>query len=213
MGYECADSVTSGPNNTAFGYRSLQALTTGGQNTSVGHDALYSCTGSNNTVIGYQAGYGHTSGSNNTFLGYQAGYSGYSSTTQSNNVVLGNNAVATLRCNVTSITSLSDIRDKKNIEDIPIGLQFINDLRPVKFVWNQRDGGRVDLNDSGFIAQESLETVNKYNAEWFNLVDESNPDRYEMSPGRLVPVLVKAVQELSEQNRLLQERIEKLENN
>ena len=56
---------------------------------------------------------------------------------------------------------------------------------------------RLGLTDSGFIAQESLGVVNKYNSDWMGLVDHQNPDRLAMAPGKLIPVLVKAIQQLS----------------
>jgi len=102
-----------------------------------------------------------------------------------------------LRCQTQTITSLSDARDKSNIEEIPVGIDFIKDLRPVKFTWNQRDGMRVGLTDAGFIAQESLDVVNRHNADWIGLVDHQNPDQIGMSYGKLIPVLVKAIQQLS----------------
>ena len=100
--------------------------------------------------------------------------------------------IATLRCQVTSITSLSDSRDKTNIEQSTYGLDFINKLNPVTFDWNTRDGAKVGVKDLGFIAQE-LQEVDDENLK---LVYSNNPDKLEASYGRLIPVLVKAIQEL-----------------
>lgn len=188
--YAGGDTLVS--NNVAIGNNSLETNYTGACNVAVGHRALNNTISGNNVGIGFQAG-ANSFGANNIFIGTNA-----SSATQyaSNAITLGNSSHTVLRCNVGTITALSDIRDKKDIENIPVGLDFINDLRPVKFIWNQRDSGRVGLDDLGFIAQESLETVNKYNANWMNLVDNQNPEKLEMSYGKLVPVLVKAIQEL-----------------
>jgi len=194
--------TATGSSNHAVGHQALYNVDGGDDNTVVGKYGLYSLTtGDNNTAIGVQAGYGPagvgscTTGSNNTFIGNNA-VDTAGGATASNTIVLGNSSITTLRCNTGTISALSDERDKKNIEDIPLGLDFVSELRPVKFDWNQRDGGRVDLPDSGFIAQESLEVVEKYSAEWFGLVDNQNPDHFEMSAGKLIPVLVKAIQEL-----------------
>jgi len=100
-----------------------------------------------------------------------------------------------LRCNTTTITAASDIRDKTNIQDLPEVLPVINSLHPVSFTWNMRDGGRQGDPDYGFIAQEVDAVQTAHNAEWLNLVDKNNPHRYELSAGRLIPVLVKALQE------------------
>ena len=111
---------------------------------------------------------------------------------------MGNSGISTLRCQVTSITSLSDRRDKTNIESIPVGLDFIKDLKPVKFEWNMRDGGKVGIEEGGFIAQELLATEEKFGVrDWLGLVYDSNPEKLEASPAKLIPILVKAIQELS----------------
>jgi len=213
-GNSALQANTSGSFNTAFGEQSLLANNTGsfnsafgaiclssntsaGRNTSVGYGALSAnTTGSSNTSIGFFAGEPNTTGSNNTFIG-NSSVNTAGGVTASNTIVLGNSAITTLRCQTPTISGLSDVRDKSNIEDIPIGIEFINDLRPVKFTWNQRDGMRVGLTDAGFIAQESLDVVNKYNSDWMGLVDHQNLDHLEMSPGKLIPVLVKAIQQLS----------------
>jgi hypothetical protein len=179
FGVATLDSNTSGSNNSAFGYAALGDNTTGILNTAIGYFAGNNTTGSNNTFIG--------NGAVNTTGG----------ATASNTIVLGNSAIATLRCQTQTITSLSDARDKSNIEEIPVGIDFIKDLRPVKFTWNQRDGMRVGLTDAGFVAQESLDVVNRHHADWIGLVDNQNPDQIGMSYGKLIPVLVKAIQQLS----------------
>jgi hypothetical protein len=108
-----------------------------------------------------------------------------------------------LRCAVTTITSLSDARDKKNINPLPLGLEFINDLNPVEFDWNMRDGGKVDIHDFGFIAQELKASQVKLGITVPNLVYESNPDRLEASYGALLPLIVKSIQELKSENNAL----------
>lgn len=176
FGVATLDSNTSGSNNSAFGYAALGDNTTGILNTAIGYFAGNNTTGSNNTFIG--------NGANNT------------TATASNTIVLGNSAISSLRCQV-ALTVVSDARDKSNIEDIPVGIEFIKDLRPVKFTWNQRDGMRVGLTDAGFLAQESLDVVNRHNANWVGLVENENENQLAMTPSKLIPILVKAVQQLS----------------
>ena len=103
-----------------------------------------------------------------------------------------------MRCNVQTISSLSDRRDKTDIIDLPIGLDFINTLTPRKFKWETREGNAKDGKyEAGFIAQE-LQTVEaSTSVDYLDLVLDENPDKLEASYGKLVPVLVKAVQELS----------------
>jgi hypothetical protein len=107
--------------------------------------------------------------------------------------------VAVLSCAVTSITSLSDGRDKKEIEELPVGLNFIQKLKPVKFVWDDRnENGKHDIKDFGFIAQDLKSTQEEEGvADYLKLVYEGNEEKLQASYGKLVPILVKAIQELS----------------
>ena len=50
-----------------------------------------------------------------------------------NSVYLGNDSITALYCNVSSISSLSDERVKRDVQDSTLGLLFINKLRPVKY--------------------------------------------------------------------------------
>lgn len=56
-----------------------------------------------------------------------------------------------------------------------------------------RDGGKVGVKDSGFIAQD-LQAVDD---DWLKLVYAENPEKLEASYGRLIPVLVRAIQDLA----------------
>src|SRR5690606_3407484 len=91
----------------------------------------------------------------------------------SNTVTLGNMAITSLRCQVTSITALSDERDKSEINNIENALEIVNKLKPVTFVWNQRDEGKVGKKASGFLAQDLLEVQkNSEIGDHLDLVDE-----------------------------------------
>ena len=131
-------------------------------------------TTSQNTALGHSAGSSST-GTNNVFLGYNAQPP---SASNNNLFIMGNSSTDNLRCNTQTINSLSDERDKTDIVDLPIGLDFINKLRPVKFKWQTRDGnikdGRID---AGFIAQDLQTAQNENNADYIRSVDESNPDK------------------------------------
>lgn len=197
--------------NTAIGFQAGYYMSSGTRNTALGWNSLYgtNLTGSNNTGIGGSSGANISSGSNNTCIGYEAVVS---VGTTSNQVVLGNSSVTDLRCNVTSISAISDERDKTNIVDLPIGLDFIDTLRPVKFEWDRRDGSMVGIQEAGFIAQELDAAQGAAGAEeYLRLVLKANPEQLEAAPGKLIPVLVKAIQELSTKNKELEERLSTLE--
>jgi hypothetical protein len=207
-----ATSRLTGSYNTGIGYQSGYNLTTGQYNVLMGYQAGYNLTsGWNNIAIGQGTGYQLTSGTRNTFVGFQAGYTAGtgddnvciganarpSSTSVSNEFTLGYTNITSLRCAVTTITSLSDERDKDNITDLDAGLDFINTLRPVRFDWNMRDGGKVGENDIGFIAQELQQAQVDNGIKVPHLVMDENPDKLEAGYGMLIAPMVKAIKELS----------------
>lgn len=192
IGYRAGYSNTSGSWNTNMGYFAAYTNTTGSENTVVGTEAGYNNTGTGNTFLGYQAGYDQTTGSNNTVIGHDAEPS---AVTVSDEITLGDANIATLRCAVNTITLISDERDKTDIQDIDYGLDLIEKLKPRKFTWNSRDGKKQGQKEVGFIAQE-LQNVDD---EYLNFVLDNNPDKLEAGWMQLVPVLVKAIQELKEE--------------
>lgn len=180
----------SGADNVAVGKNALVALTTGDDNTALGVGALQLTTGNNNVGLGRNAGSTNTTGTNNVFIGN--GCSG-SSATASDEITLGNSAHTVIRAAVTTITSLSDARDKTNIEESTYGLDLVKSLKPVTFEWDTRDGSKKGVKDLGFIAQD----LKEIDDEHLGLVYDENPDKLEATYGRLIPVLVKAIQELT----------------
>jgi hypothetical protein len=134
-----------------------------------------------------------TSGNNNTLIGYN---SQPSSGSVNNEITLGNASITTLRSMVTSITSLSDRRDKTDIIEISEGLNFIKQLKPVSFTWNTRDKSKVGIKSAGFIAQDLLSLQKSSSiGENLDLVSENNPDKLEARYNNLLPVMVKAIQD------------------
>jgi len=193
-GYESLRNTSTGSFNTAFGYDALRSNTSNGNNTAVGYRALRANTGSNNTALGVDAGVTITTGSNNLVLGYQAAPS---LATVSNEVTLGDSSISTLRCQVTTITSLSDARDKKDVKPLNAGLDFVKALKPVSFTWDMRDGGKVGQADTGFIAQDLQSAQTNTGVTIPDLVFDENPNRLEAGYGKLIPVLVQAIKDLS----------------
>lgn len=209
---------TNGP-SIAIGPFAMQNSQWTGGNTAIGANALQNATGItgiNNVAIGSSAGRNITDGENNVLIGNFAGFTPVALTTGDNNIVigagaataaattnnsvtLGNTSITALRCAVTSITSLSDARDKKDVAPIDLGLDFVKELNPVKFVWDDRnEEGKHDIADSGFIAQDLKALEDKHNvADVLKLVYDENPEKLEASYGRLIPVLVQAIKDLA----------------
>lgn len=228
IGYQCGYSTTTSTSNTGIGYQALYYNTTGLENTAIGFQALHNATGGTNTSVGLHSGLAVTSGHSNTFLGRGAGANvttGYGNTVLGvhavassagaiNEFTLGAGSVGALRCQQTSITALSDGRDKKDKKPLEYGLDFLNKTKPVSFTWDLRNPDENDARQgkrrAGFIAQD-LKALNDETDGVLDLVYESNPQKLEARYSNLVPVMVKAIQELSQQVTDLQTQIKKLE--
>lgn len=203
LGFEAGKNTGAGTANTYIGYRAA-VVNGGSNNVVVGREAAGGLlAGSENVFMGDQARYQLTSGSNNVFIGHLVGTG--AGTSESNSIRLGNINTATFRVKegfITSFTGSSDARDKKDILPIQWGLDFIKKMNPVTFEWNARNGLIKDKKTCGFIAQELDAVETEFNsAEFTNIVDKSNPDNLSISvgPSNIIPILVKAIQDLSAQ--------------
>jgi hypothetical protein len=204
IGLTACQNVTTGEQNVGIN-EALQSVTSGSANIAIGFNAGNLITGDFNTFIGNQAGDNLTTGSNNSGIGRDADPA---TATTSNSITLGNSSITSLRCQVTTISSLSDERDKTDIQPVSVGLNLVKDLKPIIFTWSIRpefdkEGNLIENANNGnthtgFIAQDMLAVEQKYDtSNYLKLVDESNPDRLEVAPAKLIPILVKAIQELS----------------
>jgi hypothetical protein len=96
--------------------------------------------------------------------------------------------------------SFSDARDKTNVEALTLGLDFVNKLNPTTYTWNMRDGSVVDVDDFGFLAQDLVALEDSVDGhDRLRLTHRENPDKLMISQDRLIPILVKAIQDLSKQ--------------
>lgn len=209
IGSEALEFVT-GSGNVAVGYLAGQSITSGPGNTAVGRACMDKLTtGSENTALGMYAGDVLTTGYNNTSIGYN---SDPSSATASNEVTLGDTNITALRCNVTSITSLSDIRDKTNIADLSNCAAFVKELEPVSFDWNRRDESMQGVHAHGFIAQQLKAAQESTGHQIPGLVFEENPDKLEAAYGNLLPTVVAALKEALVEIDELKAKVAALEN-
>ena len=241
MGYKALNTTcTTITRNIAIGYGAMQCVTGNNiiGNVAIGYLALSGGTapnfsGFNNVAIGQQTGTNIVSGCNNTWVGTCAGLLpvGSAGCTSCFTVLIGANASLSAAnvCNQVGIyngsvharfsgaaaawTFTSDERDKKDIANLSLGLDFVNQVQPRTFSWNMRssevDRGKLA---SGFIAQELLEVSENFNAGHLELVDTSDENQYTIASTNLIPVLVNAVKELSAKNDALEARIVQLEN-
>jgi hypothetical protein len=129
-------SNTTAFENTALGTEALRDTTTGIRNTALGAFAmLLNTTGANNTAVGLGA-LASNNFSNTTGLGFQSRVTG------NNQVQLGDGATTTYAFG--AVQDRSDARDKTDVRDTVLGLDFITALRPVDFRWDLRDDYRPD---------------------------------------------------------------------
>jgi len=205
--------------NVAVGTKSLLNNTTGFYNTALGAGTLQTLlTGNTNTAIGYGANVALSYLSNTTALGRGA------IATASNQIMLGNSSVTVVRT-YGAVIYPSDGRFKKNIKSNVPGLDFINALQPVTYNFDMHKldkytGADKTDNDvrirsldetartekekklySGFIAQDVEKTAEKLGYDFSGVYKPQNDkDIYGLSYSDFVVPLVKAVQQLSQQN-------------
>jgi len=204
--------LTKGDGNVVIGYLALSGFnsipTTCSENTVIGRAAMLSSTGTNNNVaIGNSAAFNISTGSQNVVIG---SYAGGTLGTGSNNIIIGyaaepSTSSVTNECTIgklgmtyriysSSWNNASDIRMKHDVQDIPVGLDFISKLRPVQFIYN--DSATEDRS-MGFIAQEVKQVVDDNNLDIDIVTVFQDEDQIlGLKTTELVPVLVKAIQEL-----------------
>jgi hypothetical protein len=227
MGGNTLVALTSGDANTAVGYNSGLNLTTGAENVAYGTGAAYGLTeGANNVALGANAGYNMSTGTNNILIGKDAGRTGSPGgqiDTENNQLCLGDENITNAHVQV-DWTVASDKRDKTDVSSITMGLNFVNKLEPVTYRWDKRTNyddatptgeHKEDWLDIGFLAQdvEILENEYGYKKEdKTNLTTNLSKDgqQYGIQYSKFVPILVKAVQELSAQVTTLQDEIKTL---
>ena len=218
FGSDSLSTNLQGSKNSVFGARAMMYSTAGDRNCAFGYYTLRSCTTNKNSAFGYKAANTLSNGTNCSVFGYNAQPS---TNSVSNEITLGDANVTALRCQVTTITSLSDQRDKTDIQDLNIGLNIIEKVRPVSYLWDKRewypdgvrDGSKTDTNIRiGFIAQELKEMMEQTDTKYLNLVYESNPEKLEATPQNLFVPAIKAIQELNSKVKNLESRIFALEN-
>jgi len=106
----------------------------------------------------------------------------------------------------TSISAISDVRLKENIRDLDVGLSAVMQLRPRLFDWKKGKGADTK-NARGFIAQEFEQVFPDLIGEWKDPAPEGE-EPYKSVRQDLIPVLVKAIQELKAENDVLKARLD-----
>ena len=187
-------------------------LTTGSENVIIGYDAgshnISLQTGARNVIIGAYADTTATDTDDANVIGQDvSGAEGYTT------LGSGSSDIRAAHGNITWAT-VSDQRYKKDIVDSTAGLSFINALKPRTFKYKnlgelpetfrayKADSTDVFKNSNtnhGFIAQEVKTAIDADSSikDGFRLWDDREDGSQEVAEAALIPVLTKAVQELS----------------
>ncbi len=220
VGYNSGVAVSTGTLNTFVGYSAGAANTTGYDNIAIGRNSgdgtgsaqgSAMVTGYRNILIGNEGSLSATDGVHQITLGSHILGANSSFT-------FGNGGTdSRIAVGATSITAPSDERYKEEITTSTAGLSFINDLRPVTFKWKKEKDIPTDhrsyVKDSdkrvmekgdkvnhGFIAQEVKAVIDNHSEikDGFDMWQaDPNDGRQRLAPSELIPMLVKAIQELS----------------
>jgi hypothetical protein len=189
LGYESGLNNNTGNNSTFIGYLAGKFIQ-GSNNTAIGSGTLTGSvdptTGSNNTALGYNASNSLTGFNNTTALGASSSVSGSNSTalgagssaSSSNSTALGANSTVTGSNQVQlggsgtttyaygAVQNRSDQRDKAEIRDTQLGLDFVLSLRPVDYKWDMREDykpARPDIVKPELPNNPTAEQITEYN--------------------------------------------------
>lgn len=205
--------------NVAVGYNALPGGGTITQSVAIGSGAL-SNSGSGSTrstAIGFNAGNAISTSIDNVIIGWSAQGTGAVARNQiaigagatasgDNAVRLGNTAIGFIGGQV-NFTATSDRRWKDNIQDSPLGLEFIKTIRPVSYFRKNDENKKTEY---GFIAQE-LETAFVNVGDSNNAVVSKDADgMYGVRYSDFISISVKAIQEQQEQIEALKKTNDEL---
>jgi len=118
--------------------------------------------------------------------------------------------------------AVSDERRKTEIKTVPLGLNFINKLKPVSYKWNETndvvDGEIITSPGTrehyGLIAQDVKKTLDEEGVDFglWVLADKDDSDSQQsLRYTELISPMIKSIQELTEMNKMLMDRIIALE--
>lgn len=213
-GFWAARALTTASSCVVEGQRALFNGTTCDETIAIGPNSAGGTTTALRGVWAGSATGTNLNGNNNTGYGYNAGSVGSPQTYQntgnfganavpnaSDRITFGDGSITQLRAQVTTITALSDERYKKNIRKLDIPDEFFEELEIVCYEWDNDkwlldEFGQIAIDDDGrpfpagiwvgVIAQKLDALQKKFGLEWLNLVDKSNPNRWEATPGNIL---------------------------
>lgn len=215
----CGDSnVTIGSNTKAYGQSVIVGKNRYGssQSTAVGHGPY------NTGVYSISLGYCSQAGGTNTIaIGYGV------INNSSDHIQWGNSSNNVKNCIWPTWGTLSDQRDKTNIQslDFKYGIEFIKKLKPKSFNWDnretyvrecgfefgQKDGTLTNSEENyGFMAQEIDKTIEELDIK-FDALKGKEKDAFRLTYSAFIAPMIKTVQEIATRLELLDQEITQLE--
>jgi len=198
--------------NVAVGYHAGKVVSTGVFNTLVGSLCYDNLTlGDLHTAIGYNLGPSAVDVSSEIIIGSNVNGAG---TNQVRIGLASGSATLSLDGNDTSWSASSDSRLKTDVATCAVGLDFIKALRPITYKWEAKNAvantlPQYDADSSdpvygsgkiqhGFLAQEVKTAIDAHSGlkNGFTMWREDPDGTQQVAPTALVPMLVKAIQEL-----------------
>ena len=225
LGYQAGLTLrTDSMCNTLLGGYAGKAMTDASYNTAVGCSTLMQCTtGYNNTAIGDKAL------SDLKTYSLCTGVGAHSQVTGDKQVQLGGGGVTVYA--QTAVQTRSDARDKLDIQDTVLGLDFITKLTPRQFRMNSRElyfeqGQKRDYSKiigtdkagkrfhQGFVAQEVKQVLDDMQVDFAGYQDHKingGEDVLSLDYTEFIAPIVKAIQEQQQLIQQQQQKIEQLE--
>jgi len=234
-------ACTGGSNNVAIGYRGGY-ISYGDNNVAIG-----TCTKAcGSSVLVGKNRYGSTTstavghgpyntGEYSISLGYCSQAGGTNTiaigcgaiNSYSNHIQWGNSSNNVKNCIWPSWGTLSDQRDKTNIQslDPKYGIEFIKKLKPKSFSWDnretyvrecgfefgQKDGTLTNSEENyGFMAQEIDKTIEELDIK-FDALRGKEKDAFRLTYPAFIAPMIKTVQEIATRLELLDQEITQLE--
>lgn len=212
-------NTVGGSCNVGIGSYALNQLNNGNSNIGIGFGALGGVTnGNNNIAIGLNANYAIVNVDNTIAIGYVS-----QTSNTSNHTAAGSSIFTCFRVGAPAWTTLSDRRDKTDILPLNenLGLNFIRNLRPVKFNFDFRDNYvrqcgfeygikdgtlKQDFDSYGFIAQE-IENNLKNIQEDFDALNKNENGDYRLDYEDLISPIIKSLQQTIERLEILESKV------
>jgi len=188
MGSEALSGVFIGSRNVGIGSSVMGTENAGDayDNVIIGHNAAFISAGTGAVVIGSNAG-SVSNITTNVLIGHNAStptpggnniiaIGAFATGGSANSITLGNNQITQLRCQVTTITALSDRRVKEDLEfaDIDRCLADVKRLPVSRYKYKDFTGTHLDTHVTGFLAEDVEKVFPKSvttNTEQFPLYD------------------------------------------